>query len=337
MSNFDVLIASFNRHETLKNCLASFPTPLPKELNKIYLTILANDVKTKELVKNVFSSYPIEIIENDQILNPGASRNKMIESASADYLCFLDDDLVLPNKYFQNALEIMQDHSPNVFGGPDCSIEDLGDKQDVMNDILASKWVMGPTNRRHKRSLINNIAVDETALTLCNLWIERRVLESSGLRFAGELKRSEENLLLEQILASGFQLKYFSKLYVHHLRRESLFDIARIQFLSGYYRSVCFYKNRKTFKLFFLIPLFAAIFFPLFLWVADAWVIWLFLVLYLIGCYRVVMKSEGWFRRLWGPNLDHLWGILFIAVVHFFFSYGLLLGTLLGWKNAKRT
>ena len=254
MFEYDVLIATYNRGELLKNCLESFPTDPPEGLKKVIFITLANDQDTELAIKETMKPYDTEIIKVNEILKPGASRNIMIEKSSADYLAFLDDDILIPEDYFQKCLKIVKENQFDIFGGPDNSPQNDSLRQKIIGDILAHPFAMGPTSARHACRGNNPVVADETKLTLCNMWMKREILMDSHLRFSENLRRCEENQLLEELSSLGYIMHYVPDMFIYHHRRESLLAMARIQYLSGYYRSVCFYLNHSTFKFFFLAP-----------------------------------------------------------------------------------
>ena len=255
MNSFDILITSFNRAQTLKKCLESFPTQMPENFNEIIILVQNSDSETKELALSFENKFSIKILELPHIVNPGASRNILISAASSEFLCFLDDDIQVSKDYFSICAEILSRNTSDIFGGPDQSLSEFGLKQKVIGELMADKRVMGPTFTRHSTADDSERLADETILTLCNIWFRRNLFDDVNIAFDESIRRCEENKLLSELKAQGHSMFYYPQMVISHFRRESSVAMARIQLLSGFYRSVCFFKTRSSFKPFFLIPL----------------------------------------------------------------------------------
>jgi glycosyltransferase involved in cell wall biosynthesis len=255
MNTFDVVIASFNRSDLLDKCLNRILNQLPSELGQILVLTQSEDAETTSLLRAYSSkTNKIKNIVVTDIPPPGESRNILIKNTKSEFIYFVDDDAFVPDHYFDTALSIIKETNVDVFGGPDQYHNDSGIRQKVLGEIMQEKLVMGPTFKRHSRSS-DNLSSSEVELTLCNLWIKSEIFKTHNFSFDSKLMRCEENVLLEQIQSSKFNLSYFNDLYVYHFRREGLRNIVKIQLKSGYYRGICFYKEKRTFKAFFLLPI----------------------------------------------------------------------------------
>lgn len=254
MALFDVIMGSFFRSEVLARCFASFPDVMPKEFGKIIITIHQEDLKTKKLLENKNNLYPIEIIELEKQATPGATRNHSLSKASSKYLCFIDDDTQLPEDYFYKAIAIIQKNQFTIFGGPDQSFENKSDIQFILGELLGHKFFMGPTHKRHKSVGDKPQSTDESNLTLCNMWMNNEIFTTHKLRFNENLKRCEENELLDECQSLGFEMWYIPYLVLYHLRRESLKATIKIQWSSGYNRAVSLRRTGTVGKLYFIIP-----------------------------------------------------------------------------------
>lgn len=318
-------MASFNRSKILEKALIKIDELAPKELVKIHLLLHSNDLESHHLISHSHFKTKIDVHDQDVIPTPGRSRNLLLKHARTQWVCFLDDDVIISDNYFQISQQILNQETCHAFGGPDQAFE--GDMfQKTAGNLLESSLVMGTTNKRHSKESEISRDANELMLTLCNFWIDKSWLESKGLSFAENLLRCEENLLIDQMKRSGAKLFYFPQLYVYHLRRTKLNEIFHIQLKSGFYRGVELNQRGSLFKPLFLIPLvtgFCIIFLPilspsLFVIAIKAHIL---LNLYLNLKILLNIKSPTAFA----------FGIIMVILIHTGFS----LGMVVGWMKGK--
>ena len=330
--NFDILIASFQRPLVLKSCLDSISSNSLQNLTKTIILVLENDIESINLINSPkYQSLNIASALASDIPHPGLSRNMLIKQATSPYLFFMDDDASLPVDYFDTAREIIKNEKPMIFGGPDQYKEKSEIRQILIGELLKNKFVMGPTFKRHFKS--NNIQdANETNLTLCNLWIQKSIFSKYNIYFDEEVKRCEENLLIESFLQKGVNASYYGDLFVYHLRRTSLFETFKIQLSSGFARGICFHKDARTFKPFFLIPFLTGVLLligPIFF---KNLMFFLILAHTLYNTY-ISYKSTFYVKRI---NLLP-YSLMFIILVHIGFSVGLVFGVVKGFIKCKKS
>jgi glycosyltransferase involved in cell wall biosynthesis len=110
MISFSVVVPAHNAEKTIRKCLLSVFSQklMPKDL------IIVNDNSTdstEEIIVEVIGKNiaPINcvLINNNENLGPGESRNIALNNATGDYVCFLDaDDYFYNNKLFVLAAKI---------------------------------------------------------------------------------------------------------------------------------------------------------------------------------------------------------------------------------------
>ncbi len=116
-----VVIPTYNRVVELRECLDSIlkQTICPKEI-----LIVDNSDRDREKVEQFITSLKpafinkkidLKYISNGRENALTVARNLGIEHSSGDILSFLDDDVVLGRKYYQEILEIYKKY-PNAFG-----------------------------------------------------------------------------------------------------------------------------------------------------------------------------------------------------------------------------
>ena len=324
LMTYDILIASFYRNKLLKKCLESVLEKESTKLNKIFVLVHKSDLSSQELLAKYDRVKQIVVAD---IPKPGASRNILIKHSVSPYLFFIDDDAYVSQNYFDVVERLIEKQRYDVIGGPDQAPTESNLSQHVLARLMQSRLLMGPTYKRH--SCDQEQRGSEVNLTLCNLWMKRELFFEKGFSFDESLSRCEENVLLEQIEAGENSLLYTPELIVHHHRREAIFDILKIQFFSGYYRGVCFYKEKTTFKLFFLIPIITGLL--IFLTPIFPFIIALYLV-YFLMTLGLSFKLLYEFKKI----KAFVYTMIIVPIIHTGFSIGIFLGSVFGSIHAKR-
>jgi len=140
-------------------------------------------------------------------------------NAKGAYLYFLDDDVTVPEDFFNRWNgKVVQYPSLMVVGGPNLDPEENTPFQRSVGYILGSWWGAGRMSERY-RGLPDDRWVDDRSLILCNLCFHRDVFHRMGLRFHDQLFYNEENLLLQELIARGVPLLHSPTLVVRHTRR----------------------------------------------------------------------------------------------------------------------
>ncbi len=133
---------------------------------KIQVTLVANDSKLKKKYKHLKI---IKIKDN----NIAKKRNIGIKKSKAQYLIFIDSDIV-PNKdYLKNLNKIIDSKKVKVISGP--NIHDQNDS--ILNKLISNSYkaflIQGPNNFI-KKEFIGEKNVDFSQS--CNLIINRKTI-----------------------------------------------------------------------------------------------------------------------------------------------------------------
>lgn len=245
-----VLIITHHRAELLEKCLQSIELQKDHTFNiKYHILINGSD----SLAEQLLESKNIPFIANEKPLPVGEARNLLLDRVASEYICFLDDDIILPEGYFHQAEQIIStDPSLDIFGGPDQNAPGSSIFQSTLSLVMESFFATGPTNKRHKIEKTSSEEADEVSLTLCNFWAKPQVFKKH--RFPKAFKRNEENFLLAMLKSEGIKMQRIPQMFVFHHRKVSLWKIARVLFLAGVYRTVSNIYFPKGAKLIFFIP-----------------------------------------------------------------------------------
>lgn len=265
---------------------------------------------------NNFSYY-----QSNDGLRVGEARNQIIEKSTGKYLCFIDDDIELPNNYFVKAKSIISNNkNVDVFGGPDQTKENASDFQLILGEVMKSFFAMGPTAKRH-RSIGHCVeSGNEINLILCNLWMKKSIF-NEGYNFPRNYIRNEENILLGQLKRNNKSLIYSSDLIVFHERKNSIKKLTRATYYSGVFRTYGFFDESTTFQWYFLIPQILLLLLVLSLFMSvklSGLLVILYLMLITFKSMSIALKL----KKLSALTL----GMTFFLVYNFIYTIGMFSG-----------
>jgi O-antigen/teichoic acid export membrane protein/GT2 family glycosyltransferase len=184
---------------------------------------------------------------------PGDNRNALVALATGETIAFLDDDVVVPERFLDGARSALSDPEVGVAGGPNLTPLHSPTLERISGSVLASAVATGPV--RHRYSPWRPGRASELSLTLCNLVVRRELLTSAP--FDSHLRCAEENDLLIRMAQDGVRMDYSPQLAVYHQRRGSFPGYARQMFKYGFGRGQlltrAFYAKQTT----YLLPILA--------------------------------------------------------------------------------
>ena len=217
-----IIIATYNRAEYLSECLMGLASLItdPADYEIIIIDNKSTD-HTKEVIKNFIEINPALNIHYLFEPTQGASlaRNRGIQKAIGEILCFLDDDAVPFPDWLENILKGFTDPSIGCVGGP-AILDYLGKEE--------PPWLHGDLKgllSGYGLSYDQPTIIDEIAEYpfLCNMAIRKSVLDEVGL-FRTDLGPSGNNLLVGEeteligrIRQRGWKVLYLPNAVVRHL------------------------------------------------------------------------------------------------------------------------
>lgn len=327
--SFDILCASFYRDSLFGNMLTSLcEVSSIEKLENIFVIVHSSDKDTIELIKSYESKLPIRIIRVDTKLKPGESRNLLISHSRAEYLLFLDDDIIPNRDYFDYSQTIIQKYNPDVFGGPDQARGEKGREQELVSSVLSSPFVTGATYKRHNRNTAINLKATELDLTLCNLWVKRSALDSFEDLFDEKIMRAEECDLLNRLALKGLTFCYFPDLFVFHFRRIKIYELFRLHLRAGHARTKIILKSRSNYHSFFIVPILCGVLIPITLIFSPKSLVALVFLHFLLSNLALLKLKEV-------KNIsEYVYSYLVIVVIHLGFSFGMISGIII--PNARK-
>lgn len=224
-----VVVVTSNRLNLLVKCLASLSLAVKNSADIAdFEFILVSNCSTDNcagVIRENLIGHDHRLITLDTHQNPGMARNHALAAATGDWIFFADDDIYIEPDFFNIFCKIKDDRKDySVFGGPNRTPPGSTDFQILSGYALESGFACFYCSSRYK--LTKELPdVDDTALTLCNLFIKKEVIQSR--RFSTNLMCAEENHLLAQIAKSGHRFLAHPELKVYHERRPSFADFAK--------------------------------------------------------------------------------------------------------------
>jgi len=241
------IIVTRGRPELLAECLRSILAGPPDE---VLVGIDGEDEATARLLRDFPGVKAMQLPRTCR----GEARNALAAAAAGRWLCFLDDDVVLPAGYFARLRALAAGHPGTaVFGGGQELHPAAGYFEGAVYALLASPWGGGPFTERFSPVRGTRAAGPEKFI-LCNLTLDSAFLRSKGLAFEGHLTSAEENLLLNRMAAAGAGMLLSGDLNLVHRRRTGPGAFIRQVFSSGRGRAQITALSPRGFSAFTLLP-----------------------------------------------------------------------------------
>lgn len=261
-----VVIVTFNRHAHLRRCLDSLKPLYDYSSCSIKVVLNGSDLQSKEIVESHYQKP--ELIQCFSPQTPAFCRNLALKNEKFDYVFFLDDDAYLPSSYTQYLKTLLsQKNPPSIFGGPDLSPSDASLFARSVGIAQQSPLSTASTRFRHMKIAQplseKGIAVSESKLILCNMWVSKSIWEQVG-GFDSRFKRNEENIFLEQATKKTDSLFYYSHLFVYHSKKDNPLKLIQAVFKSGFFRVKSALITDVPLPIVYLVPL-TFVFYLLFL------------------------------------------------------------------------
>lgn len=274
---FSIVIITYNREDLVENLLSQIYQQAPEA----EIILIHNNIETLKL-NNIDEK--TDFFLNQKFSTPAMARNEALKHTSRPWVVFFDDDIALPDHYFENAQRFLNQYpGVELFGGPDQTPPTATYFQTALGMTLQSPMATAHTRLRHLRSKNKKvISASEKDLILCHLWIKRELIDNNGLSFPDSYFRNEENLLIHKASKTGAQILYNSELFVYHERKSKLNGLFYAVFRSGFYRIKSFNEMFSLSGLLFLIP-----------------TLWLFFLLFTIYQFLSIGKIDLYSQCLW--------------------------------------
>lgn len=234
MGQITVIIITQGRLKLLMKCLESLKQ-FPEESEIILVSngeTLASEARL--FLEQNFKNH--KILESGEVFAAGKARNWALSlAAPSDWVFLIDDDAYLPQNYWTTAMKYLGQKEVDVLGGPDITPRDMGYFAKSVAITLMSPFCTGLTFSRHYPLGKKIQFATEENLTSAQLWIRRKILDD--IQFPESFRRGEESYFLKELSDKNVGMFYHPQLKLFHYRRENLWQIVKINFLGGFFRS----------------------------------------------------------------------------------------------------
>lgn len=325
-----VHIVTAQRPHLLKLCLNSVLKAIP-ESSEVIVIVNGPCSETERYLQQCRSSLLSWIVVPKE--SRCKARNRAFEIARGDVIYFLDDDVVVPEFLFKDALQLFENYSISVLGGPNLTPIKSSIKEHLFGAVMTS-WFAAPGVRARYGGGVKcgRPKVYPTGLILCNLAI-RRADVPVGIRFQEFLRSNEENLLIQQCLELKLNVLFAPMLYVFHRRRSTLREFLSQISSYGFGRAQQTWFAPRFVSLPFLVPAIGLVTFPLLFLFNSAPFISFSLLLYFILSLSSAFFSSA-VRTLGAKAILKI--ALLTAAVHSAYAVGLLRGFWFCFRTKRR-
>jgi glycosyltransferase involved in cell wall biosynthesis len=216
-----VVIPTLNSAETLEKCLASIKNNNGQYEKEIIVVDAGSSDETLDIAK-VYADKVLTGVPNR------INRNKGVECAAGDIICFTDSDCIVPENWLDglvNGLLRLNDRDKKVVGVGGGNVPLLENHSSV--ELVISKVIRSPLVSFGAR----NIAIyqDEREVSHnppLNSALFKRTIEEVG-GFKEEPGYPEDQDLDAKIIGKGYKLYYLPDLPVYHKHKTSFEKFAR--------------------------------------------------------------------------------------------------------------
>ena len=319
------VVVTANRSNLLTKCLTSLlasANDISTKFIELEFNVICNgqDVQSKKVAYEVLNEKQLKFFQIEKPLFPGAARNLALENVTGDWIFFADDDIYVEKDFFSQFEDlVMKRPEYSVIGGPNLTPPDSTSFQELSGQALASPFASFYCSQRYKISQ-ESTDVDDTALTLCNLFVKTKAL--GDIRFSNSLLCAEENFVLAFLEKKGCRFLASPGLKVYHERRDTLSGFARQLLKYGHGRGQLILRGEAQW--FHFVPLVCVILFLIFPIFSVTKIFLIPMVaLYFVGVLRaagvIVLNSNNSFKEI--PFLSFL-----IMTIHVHYAIGMSRG-----------
>jgi glycosyltransferase involved in cell wall biosynthesis len=164
-----VVVCTYNRKQILPDCLESLVNQRANSTLYEVLVINNNSNDNTQQVADEFagkySNFKV-LFEKKQGLSH--ARNLGVKEAAAEYIAFIDDDARANEDWIKNALEIIDEKKPDIFGGPAYPLIS-GERPSWYKDEYGIRGDMGETGWLKKGFIVGT-----------NIFFKKSLLEEYG-------------------------------------------------------------------------------------------------------------------------------------------------------------
>jgi len=206
--NFSFIIPVYNRPEETKELLQSLS--VQTDLDFEVVLIEDGSKYTSEEIVDAFSAKLNITYLYKENSGPGDSRNYGMKKAKGDFFIILDSDCILPNTYFENVKNALQDNYLDCFGGPDNALDSFSNVQKAINYAMTSFFTTGGIRGGSEK-------LEKFQPRSFNMGLSKKAFEDSN--GFGNIHPGEDPDLSIRLWKKGYKTTLIKKAFVYHKRR----------------------------------------------------------------------------------------------------------------------
>lgn len=242
---FSIIIPVYNRPQEVQELLESLTLQTSKEFEVVIVEDgSAIDQRCEDVANSFADRLAISYCKKENG-GPAAARNFGATKAQGEWLIFFDSDCLIPEHYIANAIEELNQHDCQLFGGADRSHPSFTPLQKAIDYSMTSIITTGGI-RGNKKS------ADKFYPRTFNMGIRKEVFDQIGgfsnMRFGEDVDFSYK------VKEGGYDSRLFENNWVYHKRRNTFRTFFKQVFNSGIARIHLTRRHPGTLKLVHLLP-----------------------------------------------------------------------------------
>lgn len=197
-----VIVPVYNDQANIAKLIESL---LAQDYPAEHLEIIIVDNNSSDGTRDAVARYPVKLLQETNIQNSYAARNKGVRSATGEVLAFIDSDCEAGPQWVRQGVATLHSAPADLVGGKVefFSCGNMTDAQ-IYDSIMHFRF----------ESTIR----DRNATGAGNLFVRRGVFDKVGL-FAGHVKSGGDFIWTSKAVRAGFALAYSPKAVVRHSAR----------------------------------------------------------------------------------------------------------------------
>lgn len=292
----------------------------PKEFMEVLIVDGRSEDDTLEIVNYYKLKYPFVKLYDNPLRIATHAFNIGVQNAGGDFIFLIGSHCEYPENYVSRLVSCAQSYDADVIGGSlFTGIKKRNIVSNSIKKVLSNKLGVGNATFRTGVSEIKEV---DTVAYGC---YQSRVFQKYGL-FNEKLIRNQDIEFNKRIVNDGGKIFIVPDVTVIYYARESLYDLARNNFLNGYWNPLTvFYTNSfNSISLRHYVPMIFILFILFFaglsflssyFLVVLAGGVLLYLILIVSVSYKINDSGTSWFQLI----------ITFISI-HFSYGAGSLAG-----------